>query len=125
MFLRVMPEHDPCEDRVRLREWQWGGRRYELRQAWEERDEASAEWRRGNPHIYDCVTSLTGLFRGLKSSAFGAVALFGVIYYASGIPRVQQDILMKIPFLDKYFVKEVNPADNVSSSAAGRMTFAC
>jgi len=30
---------------------------------------------------------------GFKAGAFGGVALFTVIYYASGIPRVQDDIL--------------------------------
>lgn len=29
----------------------------------------------------------------MKTSYFGAVGLFAVIYYASGIPRVQRDIL--------------------------------
>lgn len=33
------------------------------------------------------------LYSGLKSGAFGAVALFGVIFYASGIPRLQKDVL--------------------------------
>lgn len=30
---------------------------------------------------------------GFNAGAFGGVALFTVIYYASGIPRVQDDIL--------------------------------
>ena len=30
---------------------------------------------------------------GLKAGAFGGVALFAVIFYASGIPRVQKDVL--------------------------------
>lgn len=30
---------------------------------------------------------------GLKAAGFGGVALFTVIYYASGIPKVQHDIL--------------------------------
>lgn len=30
---------------------------------------------------------------GLKTSYFGAVALGAVIYYASGVPRVQKDIM--------------------------------
>ncbi|KAJ1332981.1 Ubiquinol-cytochrome-c reductase complex subunit (QCR10) [Microdochium nivale] len=49
---------------------------------------------------------------GFKAGAFGGVALFAVIFYASGIPRVQNDILMKIPFLEKYYVKEIPPSDN-------------
>ncbi|KAH9908385.1 ubiquinol-cytochrome-c reductase complex subunit-domain-containing protein [Xylariomycetidae sp. FL2044] len=49
---------------------------------------------------------------GVNLGAFGGVALFAVIYYASGIPRVQSDILQKIPFIGRYFVKEVIPSDN-------------
>lgn len=56
---------------------------------------------------------------GFKAGAFGGVALFAVIFYASGIPRVQNDILMKIPFLEKYYVKEIPPSDNVSCFPCG------
>ncbi|KAI1470562.1 ubiquinol-cytochrome-c reductase complex subunit-domain-containing protein [Daldinia caldariorum] len=49
---------------------------------------------------------------GLRASAFGGVALFGVIYYASGIPRVKKDILQKIPFLGGYFIDHVPASDN-------------
>lgn len=52
---------------------------------------------------------------GFKSGAFGGVALFAVIFYASGIPRVQRDILQKIPFVGSYFIKEIPASDNVSS----------
>lgn len=37
------------------------------------------------------LTSISN--RGFKAAGFGGVALFAVIYYASGIPKVQQDIL--------------------------------
>ncbi|KAK6082640.1 hypothetical protein SCUP234_00434 [Seiridium cupressi] len=53
---------------------------------------------------------LTGL--GFKAGAFGGVALFAVIFYASGIPRVQNDILMKVPGLRGYFVKDIPASDN-------------
>ncbi|KAI1083691.1 ubiquinol-cytochrome-c reductase complex subunit-domain-containing protein [Whalleya microplaca] len=56
------------------------------------------------------LKQVTGL--GFKAGAFGGVALFAVIFYASGIPRVQRDILMKIPFLGDYYVKEIPPSDN-------------
>ncbi|KAI1496955.1 ubiquinol-cytochrome-c reductase complex subunit-domain-containing protein [Biscogniauxia marginata] len=49
---------------------------------------------------------------GVKTGAFGGVALFAVIFYASGIPRVQKDILQKIPFLGNYFIKEIPASDN-------------
>lgn len=29
----------------------------------------------------------------MKMAGFGGVALFGVIFYASGIPRLQRDVL--------------------------------
>jgi len=49
---------------------------------------------------------------GMKLGAFGGVALFGVIFYASGIPRVERDILQKLPFIGHRFVHEVPASDN-------------
>ncbi|KAK8079690.1 hypothetical protein PG997_007508 [Apiospora hydei] len=49
---------------------------------------------------------------GMKAGAFGGVALFAVIFYASGIPRVQNDVLMKIPGLRSYYVKDIPASDN-------------
>ncbi|KAK8127328.1 hypothetical protein PG984_008436 [Apiospora sp. TS-2023a] len=49
---------------------------------------------------------------GMKAGAFGGVALFAVIFYASGIPRVQNDILMKIPGLRNYYIKDIPASDN-------------
>ncbi|KAI1638634.1 ubiquinol-cytochrome-c reductase complex subunit-domain-containing protein [Biscogniauxia mediterranea] len=49
---------------------------------------------------------------GVKTGAFGGVALFAVIYYASGIPRVQKDILQKVPVIGSYFINEIPPSDN-------------
>lgn len=51
---------------------------------------------------------------GLKSGFFGGVAFFAVIFYASGIPRVQRDVLQKIPFIGGNFVHEIPASDNVS-----------
>ncbi|KAL1888522.1 hypothetical protein Sste5346_009478 [Sporothrix stenoceras] len=42
------------------------------------------------------------------AGALGVAALF----YASGIPRVQRDILQKFPVIGPYFVKTVHPADS-------------
>ncbi|EMR64160.1 hypothetical protein MGN70_003149 [Eutypa lata] len=50
---------------------------------------------------------------GINSGAFGGVALFAVIFYASGIPRVERDILQKVPFIGGNFVHEVPASDNV------------
>ncbi|EOO01122.1 putative 3-hydroxybutyryl- dehydrogenase protein [Phaeoacremonium minimum UCRPA7] len=49
---------------------------------------------------------------GARSAAFGGVALFAVIFYASGIPRVQKDILQKVPVIGGYFVNEIPASDN-------------
>ncbi|KAI1334437.1 ubiquinol-cytochrome-c reductase complex subunit-domain-containing protein [Xylariaceae sp. FL0016] len=49
---------------------------------------------------------------GFKAGAMGGVALFAVIYYASGIPRVKRDILQKVPFIGGYFINEVPASDN-------------
>ncbi|KAI0537090.1 ubiquinol-cytochrome-c reductase complex subunit-domain-containing protein [Xylaria digitata] len=63
------------------------------------------------PHIAGWTPKqLTGL--AVRSGAFGGVALFAVIYFASGIPRVQQDILQKIPFIGDHFIKEIPASDN-------------
>ncbi|KAH6895660.1 ubiquinol-cytochrome-c reductase complex subunit-domain-containing protein [Thelonectria olida] len=43
---------------------------------------------------------------------YGAPAVVGVLLFASGIPRVQRDVLQKIPFIDGFFRKEIHPADN-------------
>lgn len=40
------------------------------------------------------------------------MALFAVIFYASGIPRVQDDILKKIPFLANYYDRKIPDSDN-------------
>ncbi|KAI1119563.1 ubiquinol-cytochrome-c reductase complex subunit-domain-containing protein [Nemania sp. NC0429] len=63
------------------------------------------------PHLAGwTVKQLTGF--GMKSGALGAVALFAVIFYASGIPRIQRDILQKIPFIRGHFIKEIPASDN-------------
>ncbi|KAI1364603.1 ubiquinol-cytochrome-c reductase complex subunit-domain-containing protein [Xylaria arbuscula] len=48
----------------------------------------------------------------VKMGAFGGVALFGVIFFASGIPRVQRDILQKIPVIGNHYIKEIPASDN-------------
>ncbi|ETS83107.1 hypothetical protein PFICI_04983 [Pestalotiopsis fici W106-1] len=49
---------------------------------------------------------------GFRAGAFGGVALFAVIFYASGIPRVQDDILKKIPGLRSYYERDIPASDN-------------
>ncbi|KAI9903843.1 hypothetical protein N3K66_000372 [Trichothecium roseum] len=53
------------------------------------------------------------LFRvAVRSASYGGAAGIALLFYASGIPRVQTDILQKVPFIGNYFIKEINPADN-------------
>jgi ubiquinol-cytochrome c reductase subunit 10 len=49
---------------------------------------------------------------GFRLSGFGASALVGVIFFASGIPRLQDDVLKKIPGLAGVYEKVIHPADN-------------
>ncbi|KAI0903337.1 ubiquinol-cytochrome-c reductase complex subunit-domain-containing protein [Ustulina deusta] len=56
------------------------------------------------------IKEATGL--AVKSGAFGGVALFAVIFFASGIPKVQNDILKKIPFIGDHYIKEIPASDN-------------
>ncbi|EXU96817.1 ubiquinol-cytochrome C reductase complex subunit QCR10 [Metarhizium robertsii] len=58
----------------------------------------------------------TSLLRtGVRSASFGGAAVVGLLLYVSGIPRVQRDVLQKIPFVGRYFIQpEVHPQDNVS-----------
>ncbi|QUC19805.1 uncharacterized protein UV8b_04046 [Ustilaginoidea virens] len=61
------------------------------------------------PHINGW--SKTTILR--KSASFGGAAVVGLFFYVSGIPRVQQDVLQKLPLVGRYFVKEeINPQDN-------------
>lgn len=63
------------------------------------------------PHIAG-LTVKSAMPIGIKTAGFGGVALFAVIFYASGIPKVQRDILQKIPFVGSYFINEIPPEDN-------------
>ncbi|KID97897.1 Alpha-1,2 glucosyltransferase alg-10, partial [Metarhizium majus ARSEF 297] len=56
----------------------------------------------------------TSLLRtGVRSASFGGAAVVGLLLYVSGIPRVQRDVLQKIPIVGRYFVQpEVHPQDN-------------
>ena len=60
---------------------------------------------------------LTGVMgRILKLGGFGAVAGVGVLFFASGIPRVKTDILQKLPVIGSYFIEEIPASDNVRYS---------
>ncbi|KAH7312420.1 ubiquinol-cytochrome-c reductase complex subunit-domain-containing protein [Stachybotrys elegans] len=63
------------------------------------------------PNLYGW-SSTQFLRLGLKSAAFGGALGAGALLFVSGIPRIQKDILMYIPFVSNYYVKEIHPADN-------------
>ncbi|KAL2293048.1 hypothetical protein FJTKL_08053 [Diaporthe vaccinii] len=63
------------------------------------------------PHVAG-ITGKQAISLGTKAAGLGGVALFAVIFYASGIPRVQRDILQRVPFLGSYFINEIPPEDN-------------
>ncbi|POS77073.1 hypothetical protein DHEL01_v204534 [Diaporthe helianthi] len=70
------------------------------------------------PHVAG-VTGKQAITLGTKAAGLGGVALFAVIFYASGIPRVQRDVLQRVPFLGSYFVNEIPPEDNTSWDRSG------
>ncbi|EME47205.1 hypothetical protein DOTSEDRAFT_69227 [Dothistroma septosporum NZE10] len=56
---------------------------------------------------------LQGLARaGLLAGGFGASAAVFALFFFDGVPRVQKDIIQKIPFVGKFFVHEIPPEDN-------------
>ncbi|KAM0350111.1 hypothetical protein ACHAPU_003274 [Fusarium lateritium] len=59
-------------------------------------------------------TAQSAIRIGTRLAMYGAPAGVAVLLFANGIPRVQRDVLQKIPILGSYFHKEVHPADNVS-----------
>ncbi|RBR21547.1 uncharacterized protein FIESC28_04815 [Fusarium coffeatum] len=57
-------------------------------------------------------TNADRIISASRLAMYGAPAAVGVLLFANGIPRVQRDVLQKIPFVGRYFHKEVHPADN-------------
>jgi hypothetical protein len=50
--------------------------------------------------------------RGPIGAAFGASAGIFALFFFDGIPRVQTDILQKVPFIGDFYHNEVAPEDN-------------
>lgn len=57
---------------------------------------------------------------GVKTAGLGGVALFAVIFFASGIPRVQDDILKKFPIIGNHYHKDIPASDNVREAQSRR-----
>ncbi|KAM0713875.1 hypothetical protein Q7P37_010837 [Cladosporium fusiforme] len=49
---------------------------------------------------------------GPIGAAFGASAGIFALFFFDGIPRVQKDILQKVPFLAGFYDHEIAPEDN-------------
>ncbi|KAM3507026.1 hypothetical protein MY10362_002017 [Beauveria mimosiformis] len=53
------------------------------------------------------------IFRSaFRLSLFGGAAAVGALLFTSGIPRIQHDILDKIPGMGQFYHKEIHPQDN-------------
>ncbi|KAM4060500.1 ubiquinol-cytochrome-c reductase complex subunit (QCR10) domain-containing protein [Hirsutella rhossiliensis] len=55
-------------------------------------------------------TALTRL--GFRTAFFGGAAGVAALLFVSGIPRVRQDVLQKLPFVGNLFIKEEPPASD-------------
>ncbi|KAM0666993.1 hypothetical protein ACQRIT_005682 [Beauveria bassiana] len=62
-----------------------------------------------NFHGWSSQTIFRSAFR---LSLFGGAAAVGALLFTSGIPRIQHDILDKIPGMAQFYRKEVHPQDN-------------
>ncbi|WYZ45880.1 hypothetical protein EsH8_IX_000105 [Colletotrichum jinshuiense] len=49
---------------------------------------------------------------GTRAAGFGAAAGVGALFYTSGIPRIQRDILQKVPVIGQTWIKEIPASDN-------------
>jgi len=49
---------------------------------------------------------------GTIAGGFGGAAGFFALFFFAEVPRVRDDIMKKIPLLDKFFTNEIPPEDN-------------
>ncbi|KAK7535664.1 ubiquinol-cytochrome-c reductase complex subunit-domain-containing protein [Phyllosticta paracitricarpa] len=49
---------------------------------------------------------------GVMAAGYGAVAGIFALFFFAEVPRVRNDIMIKLPVLGDYFVKEIPPEDN-------------
>jgi hypothetical protein len=52
------------------------------------------------------------LTSGVLAAGFGGVAGFFALFFFAEVPKVRDDIMKKIPVLDKFFTNEIPPEDN-------------
>lgn len=60
------------------------------------------------PFAINRLTSLSLYLAG----GFGAVAGIFALFFFGGVPRVQKDILQKVPIIGPFFKHEVAPEDD-------------
>ncbi|KAF2742924.1 hypothetical protein M011DRAFT_529496 [Sporormia fimetaria CBS 119925] len=63
------------------------------------------------PHFHG-ITVKTAIRYGTLLGGFGGVAGIFALFFFAEVPRVRDDIMKKIPILDKIFTKEIAPEDN-------------
>ncbi|KAF2271939.1 uncharacterized protein EI97DRAFT_407323 [Westerdykella ornata] len=63
------------------------------------------------PHWHG-ITLKTAVKYGTLLGGFGGVAGIFALFFFAEVPRVRDDIILKIPFLEPFFKKEIAPEDN-------------
>ncbi|USP80785.1 hypothetical protein yc1106_08059 [Curvularia clavata] len=64
------------------------------------------------PKNYHGITVGTVARFGTLAAGFGGVAGFFALFFFAEVPKVRDDIMKKIPVLDKFFTNEIPPEDN-------------
>jgi type II secretory pathway component PulF len=49
---------------------------------------------------------------GGSLAAFGGVLGFFVIFFAADVPKLRNDVMVKIPVIGSYWKREIAPEDN-------------
>ncbi|KAI8943765.1 hypothetical protein NX059_001741 [Plenodomus lindquistii] len=61
---------------------------------------------------YHGITANTLVKFGVLAGGFGGAAGFFALFFFAEVPKVRDDIMKKIPVLDKFFTNEIPPEDN-------------
>ncbi|KAF1938456.1 hypothetical protein EJ02DRAFT_410369 [Clathrospora elynae] len=61
---------------------------------------------------YHGITVGTAAKYGVLAAGFGGAAGFFALFFFAEVPKVRDDIMKKIPVLDKFFTVEIAPEDN-------------
>ncbi|KAF2443387.1 hypothetical protein P171DRAFT_521950 [Karstenula rhodostoma CBS 690.94] len=62
-------------------------------------------------HFHGITARHLAKFGGL-AAGFGGVAGFFALFFFAEVPRVRNDIMLKIPVIGDYFIVDVPPEDN-------------